>query len=354
MRRGAGSIRQPLAAVVRSIQPKRVRSARNEPARANRVSDDDHSISRTAKSLLDPYQMPEDERQSIARYKANVEKLERIIGEGKNSNDQIWRNTCEWLTKRNILYVLSPTDEVHEKLGKRKYLGIDRPLRLGEKLAEKEGDYGGTIMLPMDNAKGFDLPAAGRLIIVDPVSDSDEKIKWILKHEVQHAVTDIPSETTEKEQYRYEFVADWVAGAYSHESERPGSATQKEPFELFDGNMASGFGNARQLAIFADLYRRHPDFRQAWNDRAFQQFVRASTGPQGPNLINSVRIDDLYVALTRPRPDFHAAHDALHRLKDEDKKAIRSQEAVWREVLKKHPDETSFIASELFPQLRLP
>jgi len=143
---------------------------------------------------------------------------------------------------------------------------------------------------------------------MNPSAHAAAAIVSTLVHELQHAADRHEDEPDWQKaykspeeswaRYKTEFRAWWLDGDFGGQSDTKGSA-------------AAPFDNARQKAIFDhfmatgsynEWLKPNYDDNKEVHGRKFQDLVHAYTRPEGVNLRNSPRIDDLYVALGRCTP----------------------------------------------------
>lgn len=269
------------------------------------------------------------------RYRNSVNLVIAMVAKGaKSTEDVIWKNTCEWLIACKVgLHVLSPrhdSNQVLEEAGTNPelvgaFFGNEWPVPLGS-VASSAVDFdeypANFSKVPWD-FRGRELAEERKILIIDPIAHPEREVKKTIIHEVQHAVEHITPSSVQ-DRYRSEFNAKWISGIHSGESARKPA---DQPAILDDGKRVSGFNNARQLAIFSDLYEDYdliaPAWNSLWSGKEFQKFVKDYKAPEGINLINSVRIDNLYLLLTSSRPKVEQLESAVAALTLEDQAAIR-------------------------------
>ena len=186
-------------------------------------------------------------------------------------------------------------------------------------------------------------------MIVDPVTKDKELVKETITHEVQHDADHHGG--SDFERYQTEFDAYWIDKSFGAKSSKSGTAN--DALAANDGTVMAGFDNARQQTIFLHLYNStsYPYVATGWGVAAFKAKVLALKFPKGTNLINSARIDDLYLELTKSPPDIAAAKTKLTSLNDHDRAAIVSPAMAdsWRTVIGALPsaDDQKFFKKTL-------
>jgi hypothetical protein len=180
------------------------------------------------------------------------------------------------------------------------------------------------------------------------VTQDKELVKETLVHEVQHVADHHPLDSSGR--YVSEFNAYWIDKTFQEKSAKSGTADPT--LTASDGTVLTGFDNARQQRIFQHLYDGYSYVPTAWSgDAAFKAMVLGYKRPEGVNLIDSVRIDDLYLELTKSPPDIAKAKEKLKKLTGHDKAALQdpSMAEPWKRLLDTLPDidDATFFRKEL-------
>ncbi len=288
---------------------------------------------------------PKDFATAKDRHRANLDLLKKLLDEGKDDKDSKWGkaypNACQWLLAgKTTLHALT---ETHDSVARATRLG-DATLRafFGSKTpVPTMSSYDDTDQTKADNIELVDPSWLGyrsagspsKVVIVDPVTKDKELVKETITHEVQHDADH--HGTSDFERYQTEFDAYWIDKSYGSKSPRTGS--ENPALAAADGTALTGFDNARQQAIFEHLYNSaaYAYVKTGWGNAAFKAKVLALKFPAGSNLINSARIDDLYLALTKSPPDVATAKTKLKALTDHDRAAIVSPAlaGAWRGMI---------------------
>lgn len=327
-------------------------------------------MGKTAQLLLAQYapttgarEMPTSSASALRRHESVVAVLIDLIVNGANAAEgSTWRNTCEWLLACKVgLHVLSLRHDSADQVAKAEktekkgydpaldgaYFGIDHAVPLGSAPTTR-ASYGKITIVPFAERR---FTQAGKIVLLNPSEDRDE-LKRLISYEVQLAVShEHPS--TDVDRYRSEFNARWVAGYHADKSDRAGSAA---PIGV--NNRKVAMHNARQAAVFADIYNTSEGVAPAWNDwwsgRSFQKAVYNLKAPQGKNLANSLRIDNLYLALTADPINMGDVNASLAGLSSHDREAILNPVGgmvnVWHDILRDAalaPEDRTSIARDL-------
>lgn len=314
-------------------------------------------MSKTAQLLLSqhttpgPGQIPPSSAAALRRHENSAKILMDLITTGAQSKEAtVWRNTCEWLLACKVsFHVLTLRHDSAEQVRKAKeaekkdyapathgaYFGIDRALPLGS-ASTTQAAYGKISIVPFADRR---FSEAGKIVIIDPSAITDpEELKRMLAYEVQFVVAREQPDSDE-ERYRSEFNARWIAGYHSNKLDGLGTAG---PTPLRGNLMLRGMHNARQAAVFADIHDSSEDVHRAWSHpwsgRSFQRFVFNLKAPQGKNLLNSVRIDNLCLALAAKPVVMATVNAAIASLTPPEAEALRSPVGgmvqTWHDVLR--------------------
>ena len=187
-----------------------------------------------------------------------------------------------------------------------------------------------------------------KIAILDPVTQGQEQVKETIVHEVQHDADHHQLDSWGR--FLSEFNSYWIDKTFQDKSAKSGTADPT--LTTGDGMLLTGFENARQQRIFQHLYDEYPYVPTAWTgDPAFKAKVLAQKRPEGINLIDSVRLDDLYLELTKSPVDYAAAKVKLKQLTDHDRAALQdsSMATPWKKLLAGLADqkEAAFLRKEL-------
>ncbi|HEY7036137.1 MAG TPA: hypothetical protein VH482_32690 [Thermomicrobiales bacterium] len=253
----------------------------------------------------------------LDRHKKNVAFVKTVLDDMKKpGNPAIIRNTGEWMgptgggAGKVGLLVLTKT---HDSAARAKKHGNDNEVAY----------FGDTPKYPADTAD-YDLAitstrnihfaeptvagsqGSAGIRLMEPKKHGAAKVRSFLVHEVQHDADkhdldpdwakDYKTPEESWVRYRTEFRAYWLDGQRDppRYSEASGSATNPK------------FDNAKQEAIFLHMYGTGPnDVYAEWlrpnydgnttvGGQKFQDLIHGYQRPEGINLINSPRIDDLY------------------------------------------------------------
>lgn len=304
---------------------------------------------------------PADHAAAKVRHQANLQYLDALLHEGKDAKDskwgQKWPNASQWLLAgKTKLHALTETHDSVARAaalgagaGERAYFGIHVAV-------PNASDYNAAVMtdaanIDSNNPSTLGYRQAGspsKIAILDPVTKSRELVQETIVHEVQHDADHHPSDSSGR--FLSEFNAYWIDKTFQAKSADSGTAVPT--LTTGDGTLLTGFDNARQQRIFQHLYDGYKYVPTAWNgDPAFKVKVLAHKRPEGSNLIDSVRIDDLYLELTKSPADYAAAKVKLKKLTEHDRAALQdsSMATPWKQLLAHLADqkEADFFRKEL-------
>jgi hypothetical protein len=259
---------------------------------------------------------------AIAYHQANVAMMLTEVNGWRAGTDVLLKNTAEWIlpttggSPRNNVYVMSPTHDAAARAtaaghrGSQAYFG-------GDKLfPDASATYGAVIgdtahmMFPQATVAGEHQER--NIWVYDPQHHGAAVVRdWIVAHEVQHdadrhdteegytASYKSPEESWNR--YKTEFRSYYVTGAFdpATNSTAPGSAP-------------APWDNAKQKAIFDHMYtgvyaewlKPNYDGDTAVDGETdhFQALVHGYKQPEGVNLTNSPRVDELFLSLQRCSP----------------------------------------------------
>ncbi len=279
------------------------------------------------------------------RHKANLSLLNNMLNTGKSEKDskwgKSWPNACQWLLAgKTTLHALT---ETHDSLARattlgdaslRAFFGISAVVPTVSTYDENDQTKAANVDLVNPTWLGFrQAGSPSKVVIIDPVTKSRSLVQETIVHEVQHDADHHGG--ADFERYQTEFDAYWIDKTFGDVSSRHGSAD--DTMAAADGTVMSGFDNARQQRIFIHLYdsTSYPYVATGWGVAAFKAKVLALRFPTGTNLVNSVRIDDLYLELTKAPPDVAGAKKKLKLLTGHDQAAIASPAMIgaWRTLI---------------------
>ncbi|MGH2532458.1 MAG: hypothetical protein ACRDJW_09140 [Thermomicrobiales bacterium] len=272
----------------------------------------------------------------VDRHKKNVAFVKNELAEMKKpGSPTLIRNSAEWVEPASgapkiELIILTKTHDAparakhHGKTGDVAYFGED------QKYPDDSADYD----LRITSTRNINFTGATfagehqdkKIWLMEPKKHGRASVRGTLVHEIQH-----DADKHEKEpdwakaykspeeswvRYKTEFRAYWIDGDFDRNSVTSGTATDPK------------FDNAKQEAIYLHLWGDADDDTYAeWlrpnyrtnptvGGRKFQDLIHGYTHPEGVNLINSVRIDDLYNTLaTCKKSDRHLTRSPLKELK---------------------------------------
>jgi hypothetical protein len=303
----------------------------------------------------------------IAAHKANVAAVAALVPTWRADPNPLIKNTAEWLfptsgALRLHVHVLTKTHDSAaraKKLGEKgvAYFGMDTdfPSDAGTYDAEVTSKRG----LEFEDPIAIGTHSGDHVQIMEPSSQAASDILAVLVHELQHAADRHEDEPDWKEgykspeeswvRYKTEFRAYWVDARIGG-AETPGSA-------------AAPFDNARQKGVFDHLYKDYAEWLKPNYDgnkdvhgKKFQDLVHGYIKPEGVNLRNSPRIDDLYAAAGRcgpgnvdtSKPPLSELMAAAGALNADDLSYVNSAEALaLQERLKSQLAKSAFDALAL-------
>lgn len=257
-----------------------------------------------------------DYAKAIENHKKDVAGMQKILLEMSKGNE-IERNTAEWLNPnrdggaKNDLHVCTKTHDAKKRAKQHKgkdnynaYFGANE-IHPNPATYDAHIDSTRNIRFVQEGTGGHHL---GKNIWMYDVRKNPHSTKTVMIHEVQHDADrhdkenghDKPQGSPEESWNRYktEFRAYWVDGRYNNIS-------KEEDPKIKD------FHNLRQKTIFDLLHGKtkktslYPWLWDAYdkdvkvNGTSFKSLVHNYAQPEGINLKNSPRIDDLYNALEK-------------------------------------------------------
>jgi hypothetical protein len=231
------------------------------------------------------------------------------------TRDVLLRNSAEWCLSGKIKMYC--TTKTHDSAARVKAAGSPRRFYaifghpLGA-LSEQQVPYlrklkGETTFdntnVEIEAPSGGSAPA-GAITVVDPVPAGRKAFFETIRHEVQHTADHHPE--TDEGLYKTELNARWIDGSFTRYSARRQVRRQGYTW------------NERQYAVFQDLWTYkdlYPYLRANWNEpdrakrAAWRSMVVGYKKPDSFNPINSIRIENLDVAISNCTTADCAAHD---------------------------------------------
>lgn len=282
-----------------------------------------------------------------ARHHANVQRLSAELHKGAKLQDSRWGkrlpNACDWVLKgKTKLYALTEThdsaaraNQLGATTGEVAYFGKSTPVPADSSYHETVLTDAANIELLFPGTAGYQTH--GTIAVVEPVLQTEQYLQETLVHEVQHDADH--HGTTPFERYKTEFDSYWIDRTFSEKSYSKKTGTANASATAADGTALVGFDNALQQQIFLHLYNDKNNYgyvASSWaSDPGFVTQVKALTHATGLNLVDSVRIDDLYRPLVKTPPDIALAKKRLTLLNDHDRSAIvdSTMADTWRHLL---------------------
>ena len=267
------------------------------------------------------------------RHQANLSTLATILKVGATETGtpfgDAWTNACQWIAAgKTRLHALTQTHDAAERAkalghpGEVAMFGATTPVPTMSEYAVDDQKNGVNIECDDLDTVGLRKGGPSRILIIEPSTRSADAVKEIIVHEVQHDADGHGSGSFER--YASEFCAYWIDQSYSEKSSATG--TGKDGQKTDDGTELKGFDNARQQAIYKQVHNGYPYVAKAWkSDAAFRQKVLALKKPEGRNLVNSPRLDDLQRLFSNIFVDMKDVRAALGKLTEGDKAAIRHE-----------------------------
>ncbi|MBU0552371.1 hypothetical protein KKF91_05840 [Myxococcota bacterium] len=279
-------------------------------------------------------------------HREDLKKLDDTIAVGLNEHStkygEAWPNAAAWLRAgKTKLVALTQT---HDGAARAKALGKpDKVAMFGiDAVTPTDSGYAQDNLKDKSNiycAKptwgGFRSGGGTSTIaIIQPRTRDASRLRAIIVHEVQHDADHHGA--SKMERFITEFRAYWVDQSNARHKATSGSADPR--LKTKDGVTLSGFDNRRQQAIFKHLWDSgsYDYVKELWKSAADRQRVLAFKSPTGTNLVNSPRIDDVYLALSKRR-GVEAVMAAASKLTPSDLKAIAAGEmrAEWEALINK-------------------
>ncbi|MDY0061182.1 MAG: hypothetical protein RBU45_15345 [Myxococcota bacterium] len=271
------------------------------------------------------------------KHKKNLQTLDAMVKSGTKETGTkygtAWPNACEWIQAgKTNLHALTQT---HDAAARATALGQNgNNAMFGYGVASPtESDYNKDDVTDKRNiyeyAKpnwlGFRQASTPSLVaIIEPADKSKDDVQGIIVHEIQHDADHHADDPWSG--YETEFRAYWLQQSFQDQSPESGTGTD-------------GFDSARQQAILTHLYN-DPSYayvKDAWDNDTdgFQGKVIALKFPKGLNIVNSPRIDDVYLEMTKATPDKAKVIEKAGKLTKADKKAIRDKgmKSDWEKLI---------------------
>jgi hypothetical protein len=290
--------------------------------------------------------------------------LKAVVDTGARSADPIFANSCEWLIAGKVkLYAVTRVGSNYPRAP-----GVGNLNVMPNYLARGPGDvYGEPLheyFMPSDDAiqeaawalRPVEFPVDPNVISVDekflknpgfaeagimvfPEPSTRDKAQFIklIKHEVQHTAD--KHDSTDIEKYKTEY------RAYTYQ-EGPGErAKALEPRSERTVGDHTLLLNAHQERIVLELYgavKLYPYVQANWNTPSFRDAVSAYQDPdsEGFNRFNSVRVDNLYLALEATEVGATVIPprvlSAIAALRADERKYVASDSALWKANLDRH------------------
>lgn len=304
---------------------------------------------------------PADFATAEKRHRANLTLLDQMLKDGKTQKDskwgKSWPNACQWLLAgKTTLHALTETHDSASRattLGdasNRAFFGTDATVPTMSSYNELDESDATNIELVDPSWLGYrEEGTPSKVVIIDPVTKGKESVKETIVHEVQHDADHHGS--SDFAGYQTEFDSYWIDKTFVEESSKSGSAD--DTMTAADGTVLAGFDNARQQRIFLHLYNSdsYAYVATGWTDATFKAQVLALKAPRGVNLVNSTRIDDLYLELVKSPPDVAEAKKKVKALNGHDRAAIVAKSMIgsWRDLIATLPaaDDQAYFTKAL-------
>ncbi len=273
------------------------------------------SVDRVADRSSDPRRKSESYANALDRHSEVLNVVHQAVELGRSGKAdpdpkraQLIKNSCDWVIDGpSRLNVLTETHDASRRARKQGAAGsmamCGVGVARGGRAAYNQNDLtdpSGTMLM----AKGCVGSFKGGVNLVMSQGGNERTRDDILStivHETQHDA-DRHDDALGGDrgpawnEYATEFRAYWIEGEYSDKSE---TALTGKPPEAAKG--MNCFDNDRQLAIFDHIYKGYPKFRQGWdtNPEELARKVAEMPRPVGINLVNSIRVNDLYTTLAQ-------------------------------------------------------
>jgi hypothetical protein len=282
-----------------------------------------------------------DFRVQLTRHKQQLDAVERWLVEGSESDDDIrLRNSVEWVRQgKTKLYVVTETADSDYRAkgaalagpddcqgrrilpppGSRRYRGGNGDRRVPHLRPRNAADP--NVVVHGKGAGGWNGP--GYIVVNEAGTHDRDQFFVTLRHEVQHDAdrhrgdelsegirtagtrNDLEFQTTLR-RYKTEYRAHYYQGG-----------TPDFPLPGGQQPARNRQWDSRQLAIFEHVRKSYPTINAAVGGGRQEDFLKAAHAYQNPdregfNKYNSVRIDDLYLALREvPKGTSSATHPAV-------------------------------------------
>ena len=285
-------------------------------------------------------------KKALDRHKANMQHLLNVLTTGKSDSSTVhgpaWPNSCDWLLMgRRAPHAITETHDTSTRAttlgagGSRAYFGKDASI-------PAMSDYN---FNDRKDARNIDVWTPGvvgyqqgnKVVIVEPLNQSLKDIQETIVHEVLHSSDG--HDTSVKSRYETEFDAYWnERGGFDQHPAYPGTGRGVSvPLPIAGAAPATGFDNKRQAEIFRHLVNSGPVYAyvaQSWvNDASFRSYVIGHRYPNGYNVVNSTRLEDLRAAVVAR--DVNKAWVAFFNLSSSDKDTMRGPQSRndWIDLL---------------------
>jgi len=269
---------------------------------------------------------------AIARHRENVEMVGRVLDGMSESDDLLLRNTAQWFDDAPILpspyidptapgagpgtmlRVLTPTHDSERRAaanasaGQVAYFGL-----FGAAFPDSSARYDPDLAAPdlcyYASSGVSAVHLSGEVRLFDPLALGVDGLQTNLVHELQHEADrhDLEPEraagpdTPERawNHYKSEFRAYWLDGEIDNLSE-------------ISGSTAAPWDNQRQESLFRGMYNSatygewlqpNYDQDQLVGGQSFQALIHGYAHPEGVNLLNSPRLNALYLSIRGCSPD---------------------------------------------------
>lgn len=272
---------------------------------------------------------------AIARHTENWKKVKRIMDDPSKVNTIVRKNAVEMIKQKRVhMYIATQTHDAEErarylpkyKSGQFAHFGM----RDQDVYPNETGYYSRAITYNDGLINDSDGRGAAywdkKMLIKDPIKHDypDEEIIRAIVHEVQHYSDHHGDEKGRNREnvnkawsdYKVEYRAFWLADTEMHQQLRIEGGKIIWPKSSESGtarNAHLGFDTSVQEAIFMNLVGNYDWVDKNWMKnrtvtrsenpdevgKTFRELVAGYSKPEGINLLNSIRIDDFYLALKK-------------------------------------------------------
>jgi nucleoid-associated protein YgaU len=281
---------------------------------------------------------------ALDEHARNVAYLDRLITRGVHDPagattfGVAWPNACEWLKAgETALHVLTTTHDSAARaaaLGKRNHVarfGIQHPVPVTSTYNETDLADSSNVECSKKGVQGFRKSGTPSTVaIMDPIKRGPFALRSTIVHEIQHDSDHHSNDAWSR--YVTEFNSYWIDCNLATFDDQPGTAIEGLPTR--DGTPLNSFDNRRQQKIFRHLYNSdssYPYVKRNWHNPDFQSKVLSLTYAQGHNLVNSLRIEQMWQAIEGFGTDEEAFNNAARSLRPAERVAIQSEgmRSVW-------------------------